>query len=148
VSPDHAERWGAAAAMAADSGEQESQIMAKKRVSVDYDAVREIARSLPGIEESTTSRGTSLKVSGRLLCCPAIHSSAEPSSLMVRVGAEQRERLLATEPDAYYLTAHYVGYPSILVRLSRVSRDSLRDLLASAALEIGAKKRKRAAKRK
>ena len=117
--------------------------MAKKRASIDFDTVREIALALPGVEESTSSRGTSLKVAGRMLACPAVHSSAEPNSLMVRVRAEQRERLLATEPDACYLTEHYVGYPSILVRLSRVSRDSLRDLLASAALELGAKKRKR-----
>jgi hypothetical protein len=116
--------------------------MAKKRVALDFDAVREIALALPGVEESTTPRGTSLKVAGRMLACPAIHSSAEPSSLVVRVSAELRERLLATEPDAYYLTEHYVGYPSILVRLSRVSQDSLRDVLASAALEIGEKKRK------
>jgi hypothetical protein len=120
--------------------------MAKKRVALDFDAVREIALALPGVEESTTPRGTSLKVAGRMLACPAIHSSAEPSSLVVRVSAELRERLLATEPDAYYLTEHYVGYPSILVRLSRVSQDSLRDVLASAALEIGEKKRKRKTK--
>ena len=120
--------------------------MAKKRVALDFDAVREIALAVPGVEESTTPRGTSLKVAGRMLACPAIHSSAEPSSLVVRVSAELRERLLATEPDAYYLTEHYVGYPSILVRLSRVSQDSLRDVLASAALEIGEKKRKRKTK--
>jgi len=120
--------------------------MAKKRVALDFDAAREIALALPGVEESTTPRGTSLKVAGRMLACPAIHSSAEPSSLVVRVSAELRERLLATEPDAYYLTEHYVGYPSILVRLSRVSQDSLRDVLASAALEIGEKKRKRKTK--
>jgi len=122
--------------------------MAKKRVALDFDAVREIALALPGVEESTTPGGTSLKVAGRMLACPASHSSAEPSSLVVRVSAELRERLLATEPDAYYLTEHYVGYPSILVRLSRVSRDSLRDVLASAALEIGEKKRKRKTKTK
>ena len=120
--------------------------MAKKRVALDFDAVREIALALPGVEESTTPRGTSLKVAGRMLACPAIHSSAEPSSLVVRVSTELRERLLATEPDAYYLTEHYVGYPSILVRLSRVSQDSLRDVLASAALEIGERKRKRKTK--
>jgi hypothetical protein len=117
--------------------------MTKKRVAIDFDTVREIALALPGVEESTNPRGTSLKVAGGMLACPAVHASAEPSSLMVRVSAELRERLLATEPDAYYLTEHYVGYPSILVRLSRVSRDSLRDVLASAALEIGEKKRKR-----
>ncbi len=122
--------------------------MAKKRVPLDFDTVREIALALPGVEESTTSRGTSLKVGGRLLACPAIHSSAEPGSLMVRVSTEDRERLLATEPDAYYLTEHYVGYPAILVRLSRVSRKSLRGLLADAAQQIGEKKRKRASSRK
>ena len=122
--------------------------MAKKRASIDFDTVREIALALPGVEESTSSRGTSLRIAGRMLACPAIHASAEPSSLMVRVSAELRERLLATEPDAYYLTEHYVGYPSILVRLSRVSRDSLRDVLVSAALEIGAKKRKSKSKSK
>jgi hypothetical protein len=117
--------------------------MAKKRVALDFDAVREIALTLPGVEENTTARGTSLKVAGRLLACPAIHGSAEPSSLMVRVNAQLRERLLATEPRTYYLTEHYVGYPAILVRLSRVSGDALRELLASAAQQIGERKRKR-----
>jgi hypothetical protein len=55
--------------------------MAKKRSPIDFDAVRKIARELPGVEESTTSRGTSLKTGGRLLACPAIHNSAEPNSL-------------------------------------------------------------------
>ena len=117
--------------------------MAKKRASIDFDAVREIALALPGVEESTTSRGTSLKVAGRMLCCPAVHASAEPSSLMVRVSAEERERLLTTEPGTYYLTEHYAPYSAILVRLSRVSRSSLRDLLATAALQIGERKRSR-----
>ena len=120
--------------------------MAKKRGSLDFDSVREIALTLPGVEENTTSRGTSLKVAGRLLACPAIHGSAEPGSLMVRVSMEERERLLAIEPAVYYVTEHYVGYPAILVRLSRVSGAALRDLLASAAVEIGEKKHKRKSK--
>jgi len=119
----------------------------KKRDSLDFDAVREIALSLPGVDESTTPRGMSLKVGGRLFACTAIHSSAEPSSLMVRVSLDERECLLATEPGTYYLTPHYVGYPAILVRLSRVSRDALRDLLESAAQQIGERKRKRKRKK-
>ncbi len=122
--------------------------MVKRRVAIDFDAAREIALAVPGVEESTTPRGTSFKFAGRLLACPAIHDSAEPNSLMVRVNAEERERLLATEPDTYYITEHYVGYPAILVRLSRVSADALRDLLASAALRIGESKSKRKVKRR
>jgi hypothetical protein len=117
--------------------------MAKMRVPLDFDAVREIALTLPGVEEHTTSRGTSLKVAGRLLACPAIHGSAEPSSLMVRVSTEERERLLATEPGTYYVTEHYVGYPAVLVRLSRVSGAALRDLLTIAAQQIRERKPRR-----
>ncbi len=64
--------------------------MAMRRVSINFDAVREIARALPDVEESRTSRGTSLKVAGRLLACPAMHGSAEPNSLMIAVSLDDR----------------------------------------------------------
>lgn len=117
--------------------------MAKKRSPIDFEVVRTIARELPGVEESTTSRGTSLKTSGRLLACPAIHHSAEPNSLMVRVSFAERARLLAEEPRTYYLTEHYASYPAILVRLSQMSRDSLRGVLEGARQFVIAKPRKR-----
>ena len=122
--------------------------MAKRRAILDFDAVREIALTLPDIEDGTTARGVALKTGGRLFACSAIHSSAEPSSLLVRVSFDERERLLATEPRTYYITDHYSGYPAILVRLPRISRDSLRDLLASAMQQIGEKKRGQRRKRK
>jgi hypothetical protein len=40
--------------------------------------------------------------------------------------------LLAADPDVYYVTDHYVDYNAVLVRLSRVNRDVLRDLLGMA----------------
>jgi hypothetical protein len=117
--------------------------MAKRRDSIDFDTVREIALALPDVEESRTSRGTSLKVAGRLAACPAVHRSAEPNSLMVTVSLDERSRLLATEPHTFYLTEHYASYPAILVRLSQISRDSLRDLLASARQQLIQKARQR-----
>ena len=51
---------------------------------------------------------------------------------MVRVDFGDRAQLLAEAPDVYYVTEHYVGYPSVLVRLSRVNADVLRDLLGMA----------------
>ncbi len=38
----------------------------------------------------------------------------------------------AWDPDVYYVTDHYVGYNAVLVRLSRVTPDVLRDLLGMA----------------
>jgi len=54
----------------------------------------------------------------------------------VRVGFDDRAELLAAAPapapDVYYVTDHYLNYSSVLVRLSRVTPDVLRDLLGMA----------------
>jgi hypothetical protein len=108
----------------------EARTMARSaRRRIDFDKVREIALTLPDIEASESPRGPSLKMHGKLMACPAIHRSAEPDSLMVRVDSEQRERLMAAEPDTYYVTEHYIKHPAVLVRLSRISLDSLANLL-------------------
>jgi hypothetical protein len=114
--------------------------MTKQRGKIDFDAVLEVARSLPGVEEGASARGIGLKARGKLFACTAIHKSAEPNSLMVRIGLEERELLLATEPDTYYLTDHYRGHPAILVRLANIHRNALRDLLKDAAQFVSAKK--------
>ena len=66
--------------------------------------------------------------------------SAELGSLVVRVSFDDRAQLLAEAPDVYYVTDHYVDYDAVLVRLSRVNLDVLRDLLGMAykfELEVG-----------
>ena len=52
---------------------------------LEFDAVREAARELPDIEESAGRGAPCIKVRGRLPACPAIHKSAEPDSLAVRL---------------------------------------------------------------
>ena len=54
-------------------------------------------------------------------------------SLVVVTTYEERTELLAADPETYYITDHYVGAPLVLVRLSCVSPDALRDLLKHAA---------------
>jgi len=102
------------------------------REKIDFDVVREIARKLPDVQESTLHDAPSLKVSGRLLTCPALHRSAEPNSLVVRINIDQRTKLLAANPKVYYLTDHYVNHPTVLVRLGEIDRRSLKDLLKMA----------------
>jgi hypothetical protein len=101
--------------------------MAKK--IIDFDAVREIALALPDVKERTIHGAPSLQARGRLLTCPALHSSVEPNSLMVRIDFDRRAELMKAEPDVYYLTNHYVNHPTVLVRLSRIDRTALKDLL-------------------
>jgi hypothetical protein len=88
--------------------------------------------TLPGVEESRAHGSPALKVHGKLLACVPAHRSAEPGSLVVRVGFDDRAELLAAAPDVYYVTDHYLDYSAVLVRLSGVTPEVLRDLLAMA----------------
>ncbi len=100
--------------------------------TIDFDTVRKIGLALPGVEESTAYGSPALKVRGKLLACVPAHRSAERGSLAVRVGFDDRAELLAAAPDVYYVTDHYVNYNAVLVRLSLVTPDILRDLLGMA----------------
>jgi hypothetical protein len=104
-------------------------VKAASRQTVDFDVVRSIGAALPDVKDASGSRGIALKIKGRLMACQAIHKSAEPDSLMVRIGRERREALLAQDPAAYYVTDHYASYPAVLVRLSKIRRAPLTDLL-------------------
>jgi len=97
-----------------------------------FDAVRKLGLALPDVEESTMYGAPALKLHGKLVACMASHKSAEPGTLVVRIDMEQRNELIAAEPKTYYLTDHYVEYASVLVRLSRIRKDALQDLLRSA----------------
>lgn len=107
--------------------------------TLDFEAVRAMATALPDVEESTIHGAPSLKVRGKLLACPALHPSADPNTLAVRIGLEQRAALIAAAPGVYYVTDHYVNYPTVLVRLSRIRREALKDLLEMAWQFVAAK---------
>ena len=102
------------------------------RSTITFDVVRDIGLTLSGVEESTTYGAPALKVHGKLLACVPSHHSAEPASLVVRVDLDDRAELLAADPDVYYVTEHYAGSNAVLVRLSKVNPNVLRDLLGMA----------------
>ena len=103
----------------------------KRAPANPFETVRTVGLTLPDVEATTRHDGSPvLKVRGRFMAGLATHRSAEPGTLVVRVGLEEREWLVEDAPDTYYLTDFYRSYPLVLVRLSRVDRDSLRDLLS------------------
>jgi hypothetical protein len=103
--------------------------MARRRPSTTFATVRAIAKTLAGVEEGTTWGQPALKLRGRLIACLASHSSGEPDTLVVRIGDDQRDAMIADDPDTYYLQPHYAGYSCVLVRLARINREALADLL-------------------
>ena len=109
--------------------------------AVTFETARDIALTLPGVEVSTAFGAPALKVKGKLLACIPVNRSAEPGSLMVRIDFDDRAELLVADPKTYYVTDHYVGYTAVLVRLSRVTPDTLRDLLGVAHKFVTRKRR-------
>ena len=122
---------------------------AAQKKKITFDTVREIGLALPEVEEATMYGAPALKVRGNMFACVPSHKSAEPDSLVVRIDFDQRDDMLAAEPDTYYVKEHYVGYPCVLVRLNQVHPDALRDLLSAARRFVVARtKPGRAAPRK
>jgi hypothetical protein len=111
---------------------------------INFDTVRKLGLALAGVEENTAYGARALKVHGKLMACVPTHRSAEPDSLMVRIDLEQRAELIAAAPEIYYVTDHYMDYPSVLVRLSRIDEGALRDLLGMAWRFVSARKVKKA----
>jgi hypothetical protein len=91
------------------------------------DVVR-IAASIGKVEESTSYGTPALKVNGKLI----VRLKEDGDSLVVGTTFEEREEMMAADPETYYITDHYLNYPWVLVRLSRVHSDAMRDLLGRA----------------
>ncbi|MGB7759062.1 MAG: MmcQ/YjbR family DNA-binding protein [Bryobacteraceae bacterium] len=111
---------------------------------VTFDTVRKIALALANAEESTSYGTPAFKVGGALFT--RLHQDG--CSLVVRIGMQEREELMAEDPGTYYITDHYRNYPWVLVRLSRVHPDALRDLLGGARRSAAAEKRRKSGSRK
>ena len=106
-----------------------------------FDKVRKAASGIPSVTEGTSWGAPALKIRGRMFCCRPTHRSAEPDSLVVRLQFIDRDFLLQSRPDVYYLKPHYLNYPCILVRLPRIRQKELRELLAISCEYVGGRRR-------
>jgi len=104
-----------------------------------FKTVESIGCTLPNVEVTTTWGQPALKVRGKMFVCIASHKSAEPNTLVVMMDFADRDALIEDDPGTYYLKEHYLNYPCVLVRLSRVRADALRDLIASAHRFVSAR---------
>jgi hypothetical protein len=111
---------------------------------VTFPTVRQIALSLDNVEEVSSYGTPGFKVRGALFA--RFHQDGE--SLVVRMDIDRRDDMIATDPDTYFITDHYLHYPWILVRVARIQPDALRDLLSAAHRSAATEKPKRSTKRR
>jgi len=90
------------------------------------DDVREVALALPESSERLTWGTPGYRVRKKLFA----RIWDEPDVLVLwRESPEERDALIETEPDKFFKSGHYEGYPMVLVRLGAVDREELTDLL-------------------
>jgi len=114
---------------------------------ISFKTVESIGRALPDVDVTTAWGQPALKVRGKMFACIASHRSAEPNTLVVMIDFGDRDALLEDDPGTYYLKEHYLNYPCVLVRLSRVRADALRDLITGAYRFVSAKGRRKSVRR-
>lgn len=75
---------------------------------------------LPDVEEALSYGMPSLKVAGKFLS-----RVREPDVLVLMCALEEKQFLMEMNPDVYFETDHYKGWPAVLIRLSKIDDEEL-----------------------
>lgn len=98
---------------------------ARKGSGCDWSTVQQIARGLPEAVEGLSYGTAAFHVRKKLFV--RMHQGRE--SVVVMIPIEVREGLMQSDPETFYITDHYLGYPAMLVRLRTVRFEDLRSLV-------------------
>ena len=88
------------------------------------------------IERSTTYGYPALKVGGKVVA----NYCRYPGTLSVHCPIELKAVLIEAEPDIYYDTDHFAGWPAVLVRMDVIGDEALAGRLEAAWLERAPRK--------
>lgn len=98
---------------------------------VEWDTVRDLARAFPEVEESTQGR-IAFSVRGKGFAWEA--RERDGGGLAVRVDRDEKQLFLDANPDVYFTSPHYNGFPAVQIRLETIDRNELRERLEDAWL--------------
>ena len=95
-----------------------------------WDDVVRIGSAFPGDGGGHLVRHPGAQVGGKGGMC---RLRTDPDALVMRVAdMGEREALLQGQPEAFFTTPHYDGYPYVLIRLDKVDPQELAELIEEA----------------
>ena len=103
----------------------------------DWDTVREIALAFPEVEAASSGK-VAFSVRGKGFAWEA--RERDGAGLAVRVDRDDKQLFLDANPDVYFTSPHYNGYPAVQIRVATIDRDELRERLQDAWLIQAPKK--------
>ena len=125
-------------ARATKSGASKKRPTKRAPACLDFEGVRKLALSLPGVEEGTSYGTPAFRVRKKLIA----RMWEDLETVVVPVEWDQRDTLLETDPDAFFLTDHYRDHPWICVHVATVAPAALLEILEG-AWRAAASKRQR-----
>jgi len=96
-------------------------------MSLSWDAVVAYALSLPDTELTTYYGGPAVKANDRAVITPG----HEADSFCLHIDKAKVEMLMEIDPDTFWQTPHYAGYPALLVRYDTANAEMVRDQIAA-----------------
>jgi hypothetical protein len=114
------------------------------KTPLTFETVQEIALKLKDVQPGTAYGAPALKINGNTMANVPVNKSAEPNCAVFHIDFALRDSLIKSKPEVYYVTDHYAAYPTVLVRLSNISRSELRELLGLAWSFVSARQPARA----
>jgi len=103
----------------------------------DWDVVRELALAFPEVEASSSGR-IAFSIRGKGFAWEA--RERDGGGLAVRVDRDEKQLFLDANPDVYFTSPHYNGYPAVQIRLEEIDREELQERLEDAWLIQAPKK--------
>jgi len=106
------------------------------RPGISFETVRGIALALPGVEEGMSYGTPAFRVKGKFM----LRLKEDGETVAVKCGFDERDFRMKADPTTFFTTDHYLGYPTVLVRLATVRLTDLQEVVEQ-AWRINAPKR-------
>jgi hypothetical protein len=90
--------------------------------------VSAFALALPDTEMSTSYGKPAVKLNGKAF----IYPGREAGSFAIASPLDEKEMLMATDPDTFWETAHYSGWPAVLVHFGSPDRERIEIIIRRA----------------
>lgn len=106
------------------------------RRGVTWEQVVEMSAAYPGVTAKPSYGTPGLYVGTKFMA-----RLREPDVMVLKpIEDDEQQFLMETQPQAFFLTDHYRGYPTILIRLSKVQRGQLAELIEGCWRQLATKK--------
>jgi hypothetical protein len=116
---------------------------ASRTTALTWEAVRRAALALPDVEEGTAYSFPAFRHNGNLF----LAYRQDLGAIGVYSTFEQRDAMIAEDPETYFTTDHHRPFPWVLARLKSLHASALPDLLQMGLRCAPQRKQKRKIKR-